>query len=183
MLDIMSMVMLCSDLCVRMLFSVFCVEICIHTCLYAWIHVLPCLCASFHMFVCLDLCLHMLVCSILCSGCFMLSSMCLCAPCHICVLRPRLCLSCHVLLYPFCRFIFLLLAYWFGPDLDPMVFVIIHTPRPTSKGWDHLVLHVYAYLLLCFLLVLASLVPSFDTIDALSKLWLCGYIQRLWGLV
>ena len=135
----------------------------------------------FHMFVCLDLCLHMLVCSILCSGCFMLSSMCLCAPCHICVLRPRLCLSCHVLLYPFCRFIFLscVLANWFGPDLDPMVFVIIHTPWPTSKGWDHPVLHVYAYLLLCFLLVLASLVPSFDTIDALSKLWLCGYIQHL----
>ena len=46
MLDIMSMVMLC----VRMLFSVFCVEIRIHTCLDAWIHVLPCLCASFHMF-------------------------------------------------------------------------------------------------------------------------------------
>ena len=32
------------------------------------------------------------------STCFILSSMCLCAPCHICVLRPRLCLSCHVLL-------------------------------------------------------------------------------------
>ena len=30
--------------------------------------------------------------------CFTLSSMCLCAPCHVCVPRPRLCLSCHVLL-------------------------------------------------------------------------------------
>ena len=139
----------------------------------------------FHMFVCLDLCLHMLVCSVLCSACFMLSSMCLCAPCHVCMLRPRLCLSCHVLLYPFCHFIFLsfVLAYWFGPDLDPMVFVIIHTPRPTSKGLtskglDHLVLHVYAHLLLCFLLMLASLVPGFATLDVLSWLWLCGYIRR-----
>ena len=119
------------------------------------------------------------------STCFMLSSMCLCAPCHVCVLRPRLCLSCHVLLYPFCRFIFLsfVLAYWFGPDLDPMVFVIIHTPRPTSKGLtskslDHPILHVYAHLLLCFLLMLASLVPSFATLDVLSWLWLCGYIRR-----
>ena len=30
--------------------------------------------------------------------CFMLSSMCLCALCHVCVPSPRLCLSCHVLL-------------------------------------------------------------------------------------
>ena len=59
MLDIMSMVMLCSDLCVRMLFSVFCVEIRIHTCLDAWIHVLPCLCASFHMFTHIAMLMHL----------------------------------------------------------------------------------------------------------------------------
>ena len=125
-LDTMSMVMLCSDLCERMLFAMFYAYIYIRTCLYAWIHVLPCLCACFHMFthtlpclclcldlhfymlvcsnlgfhmlVCPNLCSYMLVCLDLCFTCFMPSSMCLCAPCHVCVLRPRLCLSCHVLL-------------------------------------------------------------------------------------
>ena len=49
MFDIMFMVMLCSDLCVRTLFAMFYAWIRTCTCLYAWIHVLPCLCASFHM--------------------------------------------------------------------------------------------------------------------------------------
>ena len=111
---IMSMVMLCLDLCARMLFARFYAQIRIRTCLHAWIHVLPCLGASFHMFthalpclcldlhfhmfICLDLCSYMLMCLDLFSICFMPSSMCLCAPCHVCVPRPRLCLSCHVLL-------------------------------------------------------------------------------------
>ena len=49
-----------------------------------------------------------------------------------------------------------------------MVFVIVHTPRPTSKGLDHPYLHVYACLRLCFMLVLASLVQGFATLDAFS---------------
>ena len=49
-----------------------------------------------------------------------------------------------------------------------MVFVIVHTPWPTSKGLDHPYLHVYACLLLCFMLVIASLVLGFATLDALS---------------
>ena len=49
-----------------------------------------------------------------------------------------------------------------------MVFIIVHTPWPTSKGSDHSYLHVYACLLLCFMLVLASLVLGFTTFDALS---------------
>ena len=133
----------CSDLCVCVLFTIFYALVHICTCLYAWI---PCLCASFHMFIhvamliCLDLCFHMLTWSDnLCSICFMPSSMCLCAPRHVCMLRPRLCLSCYVPLKPFCHFIFLscVLAYCFGPNLDPMVFVIVRTPQPTSKGLDH----------------------------------------------
>ena len=60
------------------------------------------------------------------------------------------------------------MAYWFGPDLDPMVFVIVNTPWPISKGLDHPYLHVYAYSLLYFMLVLASLVLSFAMLDALS---------------
>ena len=135
------------------------------------------------MFMCLDLCFHMLVCLDLCSACFMQSSVCLCAPCHVCVLRPRLCLSCHVLLQPFCRFTFLscVLAYWFRPNLDAMVFVIVHTPWPISKSLDHPYLHVCACLLLYFMLVLASLVLGFATFDALSRyvvMWLHLMLRR-----
>ena len=49
-----------------------------------------------------------------------------------------------------------------------MVLIIIHTPWPISKGLDHLYLHVYVCLLLCFMLALASLVLVFATLDALS---------------
>ena len=94
---------------------------------------------GFHMPICPYLCFHMLVCLDLCSIHFMPSSMCLCTPCHVCVPRPRLCLSCHLLLQSFCRFTFLffILAYWLGPDLDPVVFVIVYIPWPISKGLDH----------------------------------------------
>ena len=56
-----------------------------------------------------------------------------------------------------------------------MVFVIVHTPWTISKGLDHPILHVYACLLLCFMLVLASLVLGFATFDTLSRfvvMWL-----------
>ena len=57
-----------------------------------------------------------------------------------------------------------------------MVFVIVHTSRPISKGLDHpyfsylclLASILYACLLLCFMLVLASLDLGFATLDALS---------------
>ena len=51
-----------------------------------------------------------------------------------------------------------------------MVFVIVHTPRPTSKGLDHSYLHVYACLFLCFMLVLAFLVIGFAMLNALRGL-------------
>ena len=148
------------------------------TYLYAWIHVLPCLCTNFlHVYmyvsmpICLDLCSHMSVLGSMFSTCFMLYFMCLCTPCHVCVPRPRLYLSCHVLLQPFCCFIFLscVLAQWLGPDLDLMVFVIVHTPWPKSKGLDNPCLHVYACSLLCFMFLLASLVQGFATLDALNE--------------
>ena len=50
-----------------------------------------------------------------------------------------------------------------------MVFVIIHTPRPTSKGLDHPYFACLC-LLLCFMLVLASLVLGFAMLDALRGL-------------
>ena len=49
-----------------------------------------------------------------------------------------------------------------------MVFVIVYTPWPTSMGLDHPYLHVYAFLLLCFMLVLAFLVLGFTMLDARS---------------
>ena len=69
-----------------------------------------------------------------------------------------------------CHFVFLycVLAYWLGPDLEPVVFVIVHIPWPISEGLDHPFLHVYARLLPCFILVLASLVLGFATLDALG---------------
>ena len=51
-----------------------------------------------------------------------------------------------------------------------MVFVIVHSLRPTSKGLDHPYLHVYACLLLCFMFVLASLILAFAMSSALHKL-------------
>ena len=51
-----------------------------------------------------------------------------------------------------------------------MVFVAVCTLWPTSKGLDHPYLHVYACLLLCFMLVIAFLVLGFATLDALSGL-------------
>ena len=74
-----------------------------------------------------------------------------------------------------------MLAYWFEPDLDPMVFVIVHTPWPISKGLDHPVLHVYVCLFLCFMLVLTSLVLGFATFDAFSGymvVWLHSTLRR-----
>ena len=60
---------------------------------------------GFYMFTFMFLCLmsrsmlsHAYVLGSMSSTCFMLSSMCLCTPCHVCVPRPRPCLSCHVLL-------------------------------------------------------------------------------------
>ena len=98
------------------------------------------------------------------------SSMCLCAPCHACVPRPRH--VCHAMCYcsPFVPFIAFscVLAFWFELDLGPMVFVIVHTPWPISKGLNHPIFHVCACLLLCFMLVLASLVLGFAIFVALS---------------
>ena len=62
-----------------------------------------------------------------------------------------------------------------------MVFVIVHTPWSITKGLDHPYLHVYVCLLLCFMLVLASLVLGFATFDALSGyvvVWLHPTLRR-----
>ena len=103
MLDIMSMVMSYLDLHVCMHVLCFYAYIRVFTCFYAWIHFLPCLCAKFlYVFMLVSMLIsmfsHAYVLASMFSTCFLLYSMCLCTPCHVCMPRPRLCLSCHVLL-------------------------------------------------------------------------------------
>ena len=183
----MLLAMPCLDLCIYVFIPMLYGQILVFTCLYDWIHVLPCLCAKFphvymhvSMTICLDLCFHMPMCLDL----FSLHALCY-IPCA-CVLHAMfVCLDlgyvCHAMCYcsPFVTLSFFLsyvLAYQFGLDLDPMVFVIVHTPWPISKGLDHPYFHVYACLLLCFMLVLDSLVLGFATFDTFSGLQLYGYI-------
>ena len=138
---------------------------------------LPCLHACIYAFAPRSMFPHACVLGSMLSTCFTLFSMCLCVPCHVSVPRPRPCLSCHVLLKPLCRFIFLscVLAYCFGPNLDQMVLVIVHTPRPTSKGLDH---PFCVSMLACFYtlsFVLAFLVlgfAMFGTHHRLDLVWL-----------
>ena len=81
---------MCSHACHALLESMYLCAFCHVLCLdlHPYMHVF--------MLICLDLVPHMLVCLYLCSTCFMSSFMWSCALCHVCVPRPRLCLSCHV---------------------------------------------------------------------------------------
>ena len=126
----------------------------------------------------LDLCFHMPMCLDLCSLHALYYLPCACAL-HSMFVCLDLGYVCHDMCYcsPFVDFVSLscALAYWFEPDLDPMVFVIVHTPWPLSKGMDHPILHVRACLLPCFTLVLASLVlglTMFDTLRGFVVVWL-----------
>ena len=108
------------------------------------------------------------------STCFMLSSMCLCAPCHVCVPRPRLCLSCHVLLLPFCRFVFL--SWVLAFCLSFLCFGLSVRTQSRPYGLCHRLCplaHIKWFgssLSACLcLLVLVSLVLGFATFDTFSK--------------
>ena len=82
------------------------------------------------MFTCLNLCSLHALCHLPCA----------CAPYAMFV-----CLDlgyvnhaiCYCSLFIAFDFLSNVLAYWLRPDLNPMVFVIVHTQRPTSKGLDH----------------------------------------------
>ena len=178
MLDIMSMVMPCLDLyvCIHVLRSYAYIRV--FTCLYAWIHVLPCLCAKFlyvymhvSMPICLCLCFHMLVCLDLCFlhvSCYF--------PCACVLYAMFVCLD---LGYVCCaKFFLALLSLYlsflcFGPIVGTWSrpYGLCHRPFTEAhiKGLDHPYLHVYACLLLCFMLVLASLVLGFSILDAFSE--------------
>ena len=122
------------------------------------------------MLMCMFLCLLVLI---YVFTCFILSSMCLCAPCHVCVPRPRLCLSCHVLLQLFCSFYRIFFVFWPNGQDPIQTLWSLSSPIhqcPHQKSSDHSYLHVYACLLLCFMLVLASLVLGFAMLGTLRRL-------------
>ena len=78
-------------------------------------------------------------------------------------------MSCAIVAFLSIVSLYCVLAYWFGSDLDPMVLVIISTPWPISKGLNHSIcMSMLACLLICFMLVLASLVLGFAMLNALS---------------
>ena len=88
--------------------------------------IFPCLYVQIDVFTCLDLCsLHSLY----------------YLPCAFALCAMFVCLDlgyvCHAMCYCslFVSFIAFscILAYWFRPNLDPTVFVIVHVPRPISK--------------------------------------------------
>ena len=74
--------LICLDSCSSM--SMCKVPKCLHVCFYAYM--------SRSMFS------HAYVLGSMFFTCFILSPMCSCIPCHVCVPRPGICLSCHVLL-------------------------------------------------------------------------------------
>ena len=115
---------------------------------------LPCLCLDLQLYVLLAM--------------FMLRSICLCALCHVCVqiyIFVHSVPCSHVQIYMFgcyvmcsyslfCLLMYLFLVFWpfmqgVDLDLDLVVQVYIHTPKPISKGLDHF-LYACPRLLACF---------------------------------
>jgi len=66
--------------------------------------------------------------------CFILSSMCLCAPCHVCMPRPRLYFSCHVLLLPFCHFCLCFLHFGLLVWTRSRPYSFCHRPYPSARS-------------------------------------------------
>ena len=109
-------------------------------------------------------------CVMICLLClFMPSSMCLHASHHVYVLRPRPCLSCHVLLQPTCSFYRIFLCFGLMVWTRSRPYGLCHRPYTKAhiKGFRSSYLHVYA----CFYaLCLCSLVLGFATLDTLYGL-------------
>ena len=146
--------LICLDSCSSM--SMCKVSTCLHVCSYAYMSR-----SMFHMLVCLDLCSLYALCHLPCA----------------CVLHAMfVCLNlghvCHAMCYcsPFCHFIsFLCFGLMVRTRSRP--YGLCHRPRTLAyiKGFGSSYLHVYACLLLCFMLVLVPLVLGFATLDALSR--------------
>ena len=140
------MLVRCYWLRVYVFFAMFHAQIYIHTCICAWICVLPCPCAKllhvcmhismpicpdlcFHMSVCSDLCFHMLMCLDLCS----LHDLCACA-----LHAMFVCLDLgYVLLQPVCCFIFLSCVFGLLVRTRSRLYDLCHRPYTSAhiKGF------------------------------------------------
>ena len=170
MLDIMSMVMLCSDLCVHVLFSMFYAQIYIHTCLYAWIHVLPCLCAKLlhvHTRVAMPMprsIFHVLV----------RSMPCLCAQTQAMFVMPCAIVALLFILSHF-------LVFWpISSDLIQTLWSLSSSIYlgPYQRAWITL---FFMSMLACFYVLCLCQPLQFQALPRLTPLaglWLYGYIRR-----
>ena len=168
----MLLAMPCLDLCVLCVcFHAIWLDPCLHMliCLdscpsmsMCWVS--TCLRAHFYAYMSKAIFSHAYVIGSMFSTCFMLSSMCLCASHLVYVLRPCaiLALVCHAMCYfspfiPFCR-IFLCFGLMVRTRSRP--YGLCHCPYTKAhiKGFGSSYLHVYACLLLCFMLMLTSLI-------------------------
>ena len=158
----------CLDLLVYVLFAMFmlrstclCAPCLVHVQIYLIMCSLPCSCLDLLVYVLLAL--------------FMLRSTSLSASCLVHVSRSTCWLLCHVLLKPFYLLLPLFLVFWSfrqGVDLDLVVQVYIHTPRPISKGLDHFLLHAYVCLLGSMLYIHVCL-SRLRLCHALCPPWVC----------
>ena len=93
------------------------------------------------------------------------------------------CLSCHMLLQPFCSFCYIFLCFGLMVRTRSRPYGLCHCPYTKAhiKGFGSPYLHVYACLLRCFMLVLASLVLGFAMFGAFRRLdlvWLRSTLMR-----
>ena len=179
----------CLDLCVYMCISTLYGQIVVFTCLYAWIHVLPCLCARLvhvgmyvSMPTCLDLCFHMLVCLGLLYMLYAIShvrSTCLRASCHVYVFRPRLCLSCHVLLQPFYSFCCIFLCFGLMVRTRFRPYGLCHHPYTKAHIKRVWIIPICMSMLACFYVLCLCWPLQFQALLCLAPsagLILFGYI-------
>ena len=121
--------------------------------------------------ICLDLCIHMPMCLDLCSLHALCYLSCACAL-HAMFVCLDLGYVCHAMCYcsPFVALSFIL-VFWPMVSTRSRPYGLCHRPYTKAhikRVWIIPILHVYACLLLCFMLVLAFLVLGFVTFGTLS---------------
>ena len=135
---------------------------CMFLCLYVQIYVFTCLCSWIYVLYRLYVIFHVLVCSMPC----------LCAQTQAMFVMP-----CAIVAFLSLYLSFLSFGLWLAPDLDLMVFVIVYTPRPTSKWFGSFLFCMS--MLACFYALCLCQPLLFQALPRLAPLagsWLCGYI-------
>ena len=184
----MLLAMPCLDLHVCMYILCSHAYIYVFTCLYAWICVLSCFYLHIHMLTCTFTCLHAYIRTSMCRSMFStfldrcsLHTLCyLSCACALHAVFACINLGYVVMLCAIVTLLSLCLSFTcFGLMVrtQSRPYGLCHFPYTKAhiKGFGSPQFHVYACLLLCFMLVLASLVLGFATLDALSGfvvLWL-----------